>query len=134
MLRLTLPVAAALLLLAGCAAAPQSPVTDHPANPNASEAPTLQPSQVLALDHATRPVTQPAETMPTMQHDMNNMNSSMPGMKMPPTTAPAASQAAVYTCPMHPEVLSDKPGKCPKCGMKLMVRKEAKTPEHGEHE
>jgi len=25
----------------------------------------------------------------------------------------------VYTCPMHPEVVSDKPGKCPKCGMKL---------------
>jgi YHS domain-containing protein len=26
---------------------------------------------------------------------------------------------AVYTCPMHPEVKSDKPGKCPKCGMNL---------------
>ncbi len=25
----------------------------------------------------------------------------------------------VYTCVMHPEVLSDKPGKCPKCGMDL---------------
>lgn len=25
----------------------------------------------------------------------------------------------VYTCPMHPEVRSDKPGKCPKCGMNL---------------
>ncbi|OGS21314.1 MAG: hypothetical protein A3J83_02280 [Elusimicrobia bacterium RIFOXYA2_FULL_40_6] len=25
----------------------------------------------------------------------------------------------VYTCPMHPEVKSDKPGKCPKCGMFL---------------
>lgn len=21
-----------------------------------------------------------------------------------------------YTCPMHPEIVSDKPGKCPKCG------------------
>ncbi len=26
---------------------------------------------------------------------------------------------ASYTCPMHPEVQSDKPGKCPKCGMNL---------------
>ena len=26
---------------------------------------------------------------------------------------------AVYTCPMHPDVKLDKPGKCPKCGMKL---------------
>jgi hypothetical protein len=24
-----------------------------------------------------------------------------------------------YTCPMHPEVKSDKPGKCPTCGMEL---------------
>jgi hypothetical protein len=25
-----------------------------------------------------------------------------------------------YTCPMHPEVVSDQPGKCPKCKMKLV--------------
>ena len=28
-----------------------------------------------------------------------------------------------YTCTMHPEVISDKPGQCPKCGMDL-VKKE----------
>ncbi len=27
--------------------------------------------------------------------------------------------AAVYTCPMHPEVIQDHPGNCPKCGMAL---------------
>lgn len=26
---------------------------------------------------------------------------------------------AVYTCPMHPEIVSDHPGPCPKCGMAL---------------
>ena len=28
-----------------------------------------------------------------------------------------------YQCEMHPEVISDKPGNCPKCGMDLMVMK-----------
>jgi Cu+-exporting ATPase len=27
--------------------------------------------------------------------------------------------AAKYFCPMHPEVIADKPGSCPKCGMAL---------------
>jgi FtsP/CotA-like multicopper oxidase with cupredoxin domain len=28
----------------------------------------------------------------------------------------------VYVCPMHAEVLSDEPGSCPKCGMKLLAQ------------
>jgi Cu+-exporting ATPase len=34
---------------------------------------------------------------------------------------PASKQqvSGQYTCPMHPEVVSDKPGNCPKCGMAL---------------
>src|SRR5438876_341107 len=31
-----------------------------------------------------------------------------------------------YTCPMHPEVITDHPGNCPKCGMKLVPIKEKK--------
>jgi FtsP/CotA-like multicopper oxidase with cupredoxin domain len=28
--------------------------------------------------------------------------------------------SVTYVCPMHAEVISDEPGRCPKCGMKLM--------------
>jgi heavy metal translocating P-type ATPase len=30
-----------------------------------------------------------------------------------------AGQATTYTCPMHPEIVRDAPGSCPKCGMAL---------------
>lgn len=40
--------------------------------------------------------------------------------QMPPA---AMQQAVTYTCPMHPEIHADKPGNCPKCGMKLLKEK-----------
>jgi len=33
----------------------------------------------------------------------------------------------VYTCTMHSEVHSDKPGNCPKCGMKLVLMDSSDT-------
>jgi hypothetical protein len=32
--------------------------------------------------------------------------------------------AKSYTCPMNPDVVSDKPGKCTKCGMNLVEKKQ----------
>jgi len=31
--------------------------------------------------------------------------------------------AVIYSCPMHPEVVQDHAGKCPKCGMNLVEKK-----------
>ena len=42
-----------------------------------------------------------------------------------------------YTCPMHPEVIKDAPGQCPKCGMNLVpVKKETANTkhDHGSHD
>jgi hypothetical protein len=36
------------------------------------------------------------------------------------TVESTTAEKVVYTCPMHPEVTSDKPGSCPKCGMDLV--------------
>jgi len=129
----TLPFAALSLLLVGCAATkPMAVGDDHPASANAAAAPLPEPSRTLAT-------TQPADEPPQPeavhahdrdQHDMGGMN--MPGMggtHVPAAatgpsagaTQPSARQA-IYTCPMHPEVVSDKPGQCPKCGMTLVKK------------
>src|SRR5690606_8207194 len=38
------------------------------------------------------------------------------GERPEPEPMPAGTQ---YTCPMHPEIVRDKPGSCPICGMAL---------------
>jgi FtsP/CotA-like multicopper oxidase with cupredoxin domain len=38
-----------------------------------------------------------------------------------PAAMPAGAGPVIYACPMHPEVTSDEPGRCPKCGMKLLA-------------
>jgi Cu+-exporting ATPase len=39
-----------------------------------------------------------------------------------PSPPPPPAPGAQWTCPMHPEILADKPGSCPLCGMALEPR------------
>lgn len=41
---------------------------------------------------------------------------------VPDSEEKASGKGKIFTCPMHPEVVSDKPGDCPKCGMALEPR------------
>jgi len=36
-----------------------------------------------------------------------------------------ATDKVVYTCPMHPEIITEDPGDCPTCGMKLIQKEQA---------
>jgi FtsP/CotA-like multicopper oxidase with cupredoxin domain len=38
-----------------------------------------------------------------------------------PAAMPEGAGPVIYACPMHPEVTSEEPGRCPKCGMKLLA-------------
>jgi Cu+-exporting ATPase len=39
-----------------------------------------------------------------------------------PATSGSATKAVEYTCPMHPEIVRNRPGSCPICGMALEPR------------
>ncbi len=63
---------------------------------------------------------------PSAKHDHALSKPSAPPTHVHDTATSIDKAAPKYTCPMDPEVVSDKPGRCPKCGMDL-VRNEKKT-------
>jgi membrane fusion protein, copper/silver efflux system len=40
----------------------------------------------------------------------------------------------IYTCPMHPQIVQDRPGQCPICGMDLVKKSEISTEEQTDHD
>jgi P-type Cu2+ transporter len=64
-------------------------------------------------------------------HDHNNHDCCNVDQK--PKSLKAGEEVA-YTCPMHPEIVQDKPGMCPECGMNLVPTKaKANHAEHDKH-
>ncbi len=97
---------------------------------------TYTPTVVQAVDApmplAPSPSPEPfpaVKTSPTPH--VNHAKTTMVSRK---TTAPHVTKSApspatadvMYTCSMHPEVKSTKPGKCPKCGMDLVKEQATK--------
>ena len=51
---------------------------------------------------------------------MSNNMQRMSGTQDASVSETRMAEGGPYTCPMHPEVRSDQPGRCPKCGMALV--------------
>jgi hypothetical protein len=100
-------------VLYGCARTPLAPLgQDHPASPQAAEAAVPVLADIPADPDAEAP--QPSAAAADPGHGGHAGHA-----------APAAEAAASYVCPMHPEVVSDAPGACPKCGMALVATEAA---------
>jgi hypothetical protein len=125
------------------ALAPMSPPSQTLAVNDASLAdPVISPAQLKPEMGGMQHDMKGMKDMGGMQHDMKGMhhgnemsgmqheapatqpgeNAALSAPRWTPTTLPATTRASVYTCKMHPEVISNAPGKCPKCGMKLVIK------------
>ncbi len=66
--------------------------------------------------------------MPSKIKNMNNHNHNHSHRE-----SPKSGESAVYTCPMHTEVVKKEPGKCPGCGMDLIPKAASSKESAGEH-
>lgn len=142
--------------LAGCTSTPERPTTaTDPSNPDAEATPERQVASVLAADAsplAAVPAA-PSEGAAT-QHNAHRHGSGSGGQQRPVpdhqgattesaddagmpsahgdhgahTDAGESPEQRVHTCPMHPEVRANGPGRCPKCGMALKPTKSSVSP------
>jgi hypothetical protein len=122
-------------LLAGCSAPPVTFDRSHPANPQASEASTPPARPRLVEDERTRETERRFASVNEVQTNEPPPIQQAGLQKHQPLSAVKEGAEKMhateaYVCPMHPEVRSDNPGNCPKCGMKLVKAKEARGGGH----
>jgi Heavy metal binding domain len=130
-----------VMLLSSCAANFQPPPVSatNPASVNARESVTPIAKPILGTDAVTQktnellaasapgnPSFQPSE-MQGMHHGMSGMEDMQhekTGATKTGSGEQPRSRKIYFTCPMHPQIHQDKPGKCPICGMTLIKKEE----------
>ena len=120
-----------LFFVGGCASDPflLKPTADHPASPAAKEGVRPLFTETLAVDKESSPTTSPpsGHEHGAPGHDHGAAPQKEGGSK----PSEVGKEKAAFSCPMHPEVVSAQPGKCPKCGMNLReTPKEEKSRDH----
>jgi hypothetical protein len=133
----------------GCASSQIPSDAQHPASPEAPQAPFLPVGEALSEPIEPEPMAanaaeahshgrdgapettraDPSDSHPDASHAGHSGPASMSsapstghpaGHGSPAPATQADQEADRWTCPMHPEVIQSGPGKCPKCGMKLV--------------
>lgn len=120
-----LPLIAALLATLACASTNLDVADDHPANYRAATAPLSLPKPLAAAGESRTPDEAPAMPAGHRHHGSEPMAPAKTEAPPPaPATAPSGSArpktAETWTCPMHPQIVRNEPGKCPICGMTLV--------------
>jgi len=93
----------------------------------AQEKPMNMEQDTLKMDHSKMEMKQDTMKMDhstmEMEQDTMKMDHSKMEMKDGSTEMNHSKMTKAFVCPMHPEVTSDKPGECPKCGMEMVEKK-----------
>lgn len=108
-----------LFFVGGCASAPflLEPTPDHPASHAAKEGIRPVFTDTLVINKESSP----APSLPSgHEHGApEGHDAVVPQKAAESKPSEPGKEKAVFSCPMHPEVVAPQPGKCPKCGMNL---------------
>jgi hypothetical protein len=107
-----------------------APTTAAPSKALAPEKPAVQPVAMARPPRAPaqQPVATPTTATTAVDQHAHHDHPADHAHPAPMHTSESAGISdgdsdVVYTCPMHPDVKSKAPGRCPECGMDLVPKK-----------